>query len=115
MASPPRMTLQTQRVLALMLEDASGEQYGLKISQELSLPTGSIYPILARLEQAGWITSRWEDLDTATSNQRRRRKLYRLTSDGAERAKYVLADTRQQLTPRWGMTFVFEGFGEARP
>jgi PadR family transcriptional regulator, regulatory protein PadR len=98
----PRMTLQTQRVLAVLLEGPLGEHYGLDLSRRLHLPTGSIYPILARLERAGWVDSQWEDIDPVTEG-RRPRRYYRLTGVGAERARTVLAQTVRSITPRWGV------------
>ncbi len=34
--------------------------YGLSLCQRTGLPAGTIYPILVRLEQAGWVESYWE-------------------------------------------------------
>ena len=45
----------------------------------------SLYPLLYRLEQRGWITGRWSE-----RTGERRRRLYRLTADG----KKVLARQR---------------------
>lgn len=42
----------------------------------LALPTGTVYPALRRLEEAGWISGRWSTVDG------RRRRTYRLTSAG---------------------------------
>jgi DNA-binding PadR family transcriptional regulator len=94
------MTLQTQAVLKVLLEDPSGQHYGLAISKGADLPTGTIYPILARLEQAGWVTSDWEDIDPRVEG-RRRRRYYRLSPDGAEKARAVLAETVRRISPRW--------------
>jgi PadR family transcriptional regulator, regulatory protein PadR len=44
----------------------------------LDVNHGSLYPALQRLEQKGWITSWW-----GTTENNRRAKYYRLTSDGA--------------------------------
>jgi PadR family transcriptional regulator len=43
----------------------------------LAIEFGSLYPALKRLEQKGWIDSKWE-----TSEQNRRTKNYRLTAAG---------------------------------
>ena len=65
MPSIPRMTLPTQRVLSVLLSAPAEEKYGLEISVESKLPSGTIHPILARLEGVGWLESRWEDIDLA--------------------------------------------------
>src|SRR5438128_10115046 len=88
MASP-RMTLPTQHVLRVLLADTSSECYGLQIGQEAGLPSGTIHPILARLEHLGWVESRWEDIDTRQEG-RPRRRYYQLTKDGAELARDAL-------------------------
>jgi PadR family transcriptional regulator, regulatory protein PadR len=87
----PRMTLQTQIVLRALLDDLSRDRYGLELSELVNLPSGTIYPILARLEQVGWVESTWEDPGVHESAGRPRRRLYRVTSDGAEEARVALA------------------------
>jgi PadR family transcriptional regulator PadR len=92
----PRMTLTTQLVLRALLADPAREMYGLQICAGAGLPSGTIHPILARLEHRyGWLTSRWEDIKPEDEG-RPRRRYYRLTEDGAERARIALA---QAVTP----------------
>jgi transcriptional regulator len=43
----------------------------------LRVEQGSLYPALYRIEQKGWVTSRWDVHDTG-----RRAKFYALTKDG---------------------------------
>ena len=89
-APGPRMTLPTQLVLRAMLADPTQEMYGLQICTEAGLPSGTIHPILARLEHLGWVESRWEDID-AHAEGRPRRRYYRLTKEGTELARTGLA------------------------
>lgn len=86
----PRMTVQVQLVLREMLVEPTREMYGLQICQAAGLPSGTIHPILARLEGLGWIESRWEDA-VPQEEGRPRRRYYRMTTDGAERARVALA------------------------
>jgi PadR family transcriptional regulator, regulatory protein PadR len=86
----PRMTQATQMVLRALLKNPTRELYGLQICHEAGLPTGTIHPILARLESAGWLESRWEDVDPHEQG-RPRRRYYRLSPDGAELARLALA------------------------
>ena len=82
----PRMTIPTQLVLRALLANPTHEMYGLQICAEAGLPTGTIHPILARLEKEyGWLASRWEDIKPEIEG-RPRRRYYKLTEDGAERA-----------------------------
>src|SRR4051794_4118763 len=60
---PPRMTLPTQLVLRAMLDEPGLERYGLEIGETAGLPSGTIHPILARLERLGWLGSRWGGVD----------------------------------------------------
>ena len=80
-----RMTLTTQLVLNALLEQPSRELYGLEICAKAGLPSGTIHPILARLEKAEWLESHWEDIDPREQG-RPRRRYYRLNPSGAERA-----------------------------
>ena len=50
---PFRMTLSTRFVLQAMLQHPARERYGLEICAEAGLPSGTIHPILARLENVG--------------------------------------------------------------
>jgi PadR family transcriptional regulator, regulatory protein PadR len=93
-----RITLQTLQVLKVLLTDPLDEHYGLEISRESGLPTGSIYPILTRLETAGLVTSAWENIDESEQG-RRRRRYYRLTAEGAKSAHDEVAYAHQLLSP----------------
>jgi DNA-binding PadR family transcriptional regulator len=84
------MTLPTQLVLRALLAEPTQEMYGLQICTEAGLPSGTIHPILARLEHLGWVESRWEDIDAHTEG-RPRRRYYKVTEDGAEQARIALA------------------------
>jgi|SRR5690242_21402560 PadR family transcriptional regulator len=88
--SGPRMTLPTQLVLRALLADPATEMYGLQICAAAGLASGTIHPILARLEGLGWLESRWEDIKPQEQG-RPRRRYYRLTSDGIEFARVALA------------------------
>jgi DNA-binding PadR family transcriptional regulator len=84
------MTLPTQLVLRALLADPSKDMYGLEICHAAGLASGTIHPILARLEGADWVTSAWEDTDPVESG-RPRRRYYKLTPRGAELARDALA------------------------
>ncbi|MBT8227484.1 MAG: PadR family transcriptional regulator [Dactylosporangium sp.] len=56
----------------------------------------SVYRILERCEDAGLVSSRWEE-DAQPGKPRRR--LYRLSPDGAARARALLAERRQARIP----------------
>ena len=91
----PKMTLQAKMVLHLALQDPGREWYGLQMIEATGLPAGTIYPIIARLERYGWLESRWEDPAEHEAAGRPRRRYYRFTADGAERARLALAPARR--------------------
>jgi PadR family transcriptional regulator, regulatory protein PadR len=91
--SGPRMTLPTQLVLRAMIADPAREMYGLEIGRAAELASGTIHPILARLESCGWLVSRWEDLEPHDAG-RPRRRYYRLTPDGVVGAARALDRVR---------------------
>ena len=93
----PRMTLATQQVLRALLAEPTREMYGLQICEAASLPSGTIHPILARFEGLGWLESRWEDIKPEDEG-RPRRRYYRLTEDGAERARIALAQATSSVS-----------------
>src|ERR1700716_2624823 len=77
-----RITLPTAAVLRQMLENPTADYYGFALAEATSFPSGTIYPVLARLETAGWVASFWEEGDPAEL-ERPRRRMYRLTGAGA--------------------------------
>jgi DNA-binding IclR family transcriptional regulator len=85
-----RMTPATAEVLDALL-GAPEPVWGLRIVQQTGRPAGSVYPILSRLEAAGWVASVWED-DPGRSGPRRR--LYELTADGVPAARAAVARIR---------------------
>jgi PadR family transcriptional regulator, regulatory protein PadR len=82
----PRVTQQMLAVLVLMLDAPTASWYGLEIARKTSLKSGTVYPLLARLEQAGWLDSEFEHIDP-TIEKRPRRRLYRLTGLGETAAR----------------------------
>jgi DNA-binding PadR family transcriptional regulator len=80
---------------------------GVEICTAAGLASGTIHPILARLERFGWLESRWEGIDPAVEG-RPRRRYYQLSSDGAEQATRALAGAR---TPLAGLPGLVTGGG----
>jgi PadR family transcriptional regulator, regulatory protein PadR len=106
MASEPRMTIPTRLVLETLLENPDQELYGVEIGELATLRSGTVHPILARLEGVGWLTSRWEDIDPQVEG-RPARRYYRLTADGVQAARGALerahrATAIRRLRPQVG-------------
>jgi PadR family transcriptional regulator, regulatory protein PadR len=87
---PVRLSLQTLRVLEAFLEDPAAELAGADVQKRGHLSSGTLYPILLRLESAGWLVSRWERVDPAAVG-RPRRRLYRVTPTGLRATNEVFA------------------------
>jgi DNA-binding PadR family transcriptional regulator len=88
-----KITVPVVRVLAALLTDPEGEHYGLGLMQQTRVASGTLYPILARLQHAGWLASRWEDEDPADTG-RPVRRYYQLTAEGATQAQVTLTELR---------------------
>ena len=89
------MTVTTARVLAALLAEPGADHYGLQLMRATGLASGSLYPILHRLQENGWLDAHWEDIDPALQG-RPARRFYRLTPDGVQQARHALAELRAQ-------------------
>ncbi|MFC9973507.1 PadR family transcriptional regulator [Spirillospora sp. NPDC127200] len=93
-----RHTLQVSFVLARWLVEPDREWYGIALAQATCLPQGTIYPMLARMADAGWVTVRDEcPIEAALREGRRIRRYYRLTPEGRTVAEDAAALLRPQL------------------
>lgn len=97
MANPLRVTAAVSKVLAAFLEDPEADRYGLELMRASGHPSGTLYPILMRLQDAGWIVARWEEIDPVAAG-RPARRYYRLTPDGRARAHAEIAALQAQLS-----------------
>jgi len=84
----PRLTLQGMKVLQAFVDNPSIEISGADIQRLTGLFSGTLYPILLRFENAGWLNSRWEQVEPSKVG-RPRRRLYRILSTGLAKANEV--------------------------
>ncbi|GAB1693580.1 PadR family transcriptional regulator [Krasilnikovia sp. M28-CT-15] len=105
MANPIRVTAAVSKVLAAFLEDPDADRYGLDLMRASGHPSGTLYPILLRLQNAGWVEAYWEEIDPVAAG-RPARRYYRLTSDGRVAAHTAIAALQAQLN---------RGLGQAKP
>src|SRR6266550_2317848 len=68
------------------------ELHGWVIMKAVKRSGPTVYGVLDRLEDAGWITGRWEDQHPEPNKPRRR--FYRLTPTGTVAARDLLAERR---------------------
>jgi PadR family transcriptional regulator PadR len=87
----PRMSAQTLKLIGALMATPGHGLSGVEISRETGLASGTVYPILFRLEQAGWLVGQWET-DDANALGRPRRRYYRMTGVGATKARAVFRE-----------------------
>ena len=96
MTQPRSDVLQgTLDLMVLKTLDTLGAMHGYGIAQRIQqvsenllfLTQGTLYPALLRLEQRGWITSKW-----GTSENNRRARFYSLTKSGRRQLEREAAD-----------------------
>ena len=85
-----KLTRPLERVLRVFLADVSARRYGYDLMKAAKLPSGTLYPMLARQEDEGLVTSEWEPLPGDGSG-RPPRKYYQLTGEGIRVARLELA------------------------
>ena len=66
--------------------------YGRALSVHTGLGSGTVLQRLYRLENSGWLESRWEDKDAANRDGRPPRRFYRLTGVWQREARALLAE-----------------------
>ena len=96
MSDEPRLTGPTLKVIAALMANPLGELSGAEVAKASNLASGTLYPILLRLERAGWLQSRWED-ETPQDLGRPRRRYYRVTGIGAQKARAAIKDVQKTV------------------
>jgi DNA-binding PadR family transcriptional regulator len=92
---PPRLNL--TYATALVLQALSqGSHHGFDIMDATGLPSGTVYPILRRLDREGLLESNWEEHIKAQREQRPPRRYYAITEAG-ERMLHAAADRYRTL------------------
>lgn len=82
-----RLTRTTTRALLAFLEAPRNWRYGYDLMKDAGLSSGTLYPLLARLAEDGWLESRWEESEHPGKPPR---QLYRLTATGRIQARDAL-------------------------
>jgi DNA-binding PadR family transcriptional regulator len=85
-----RVSPQTLSLLTALLDRPSDWRHGYSLSQSTGISSGTLYPILMRLEKLRWLETKWED----PKGGRPPRHLYRLTSQARAWAREELQDAR---------------------
>jgi PadR family transcriptional regulator PadR len=88
-----RLELRRGCVIVAVLAALRTEQYGYTLRKALSehgmeIDEGTLYPLLRRLEGQGLLVSQWREED------KRNKRFYRLSPDGRQILKQLLAEWR---------------------
>lgn len=79
----PRRRALGATTIRILKAARDGHRFGLDIMEATDLPSGTVYPTLARMEAREYVESEWEDETVAKAAGRPRRRYYRITPEGA--------------------------------
>lgn len=91
----------TENVVAVfntMLERPRKSWYGLELARHVDIGSATIYATLTRLERAGLLEATWENVDPSEVG-RPRRRMYKLTAEGALVGRKVVAEYKPRVLP----------------
>jgi DNA-binding PadR family transcriptional regulator len=98
----PRLGFGTIAILQAL---EGGRGFGFDIMEATGLTSGTVYPALDRLEDLGYVRSRWEDEATARRERRPARRYFEITKRGSrariealERYPLLRAPARRTVT-----------------
>jgi len=91
MTRPFRFSPQAALLAGALLKSPSEWTYGYDLMGATGLGAGTLYPLLRRFTDHGWLRARWEERG---EDGRPPRHLYRLTADGARGARKLVARAR---------------------
>ena len=83
-----RSSNQTLSIFEALLARPRAWRHGYDLSLETELKSGTLYPVLMRLSDRGFLDSKWEESELPGRPPRR---MYRLTAAGIAHAKSELA------------------------
>jgi PadR family transcriptional regulator, regulatory protein PadR len=95
---PLALTPKMAAVIKIFLEDPLQPRYGFVLMRRTGQPSGTLYPILAKLERAGWLIGGKEDIDPHAEGRPPRRN-YRIAGAAVAVARTQLAALSEQYRP----------------
>jgi DNA-binding PadR family transcriptional regulator len=78
------LSVAAKSVLAVLLQRAGGWSYGYDLAKVTGVKSGTLYPLLIRLEEKGFLETEWQP---PVEPGRPPRHAYRLTASGVEVAR----------------------------
>lgn len=96
-----KATYTAVQVARHLLKRPLDQHWGTELRSALALQAGTLYPILGKMQRAGWLTSEWESEHAARSDPehpgRAPRRYYRITTEGGNSGLIAL----QAMVDRW--------------
>lgn len=92
-----RITLKVAGILATFTRAPAKRRYGMELMKLTELPSGSLYPVLRRLEQDGWLTSEREVMNPDAKG-RPSRRYYTMVPERVQDARAAVKAAKKQLT-----------------
>jgi PadR family transcriptional regulator PadR len=89
--------------LAVLGAVSRNVRYGFDIMDATELPSGTVYPVLGRLERDGYVRSKLESQAVAQREKRPPRRYYEITASGS-RALATSVEHYRTLGDRLGLT-----------
>jgi PadR family transcriptional regulator, regulatory protein PadR len=84
MARSRMLSNQAKNVLAALLDGRTGWMHGYELSKLANVKSGTLYPLLIRLEEQGYLEAEWQQQNV---RGRPPRHAYRLTASGVKLAQ----------------------------
>lgn len=94
MPRSPNSSPHTRAVLQALLSAHPRPSYGYDLSKATELKSGTLYPILQRLHEQGYLAAEWED---SPHPGKPPRHIYTLTNEGLRLAREVPEQTAFRL------------------
>jgi len=91
----PRISKQMRLLLQELLGEPQAWRHGYDLSQATGIKSGTLYPLLMRLQEQGFLQSRWEEPER---EGRPPRHAYCLTTNGVALAKSLRQPLLRKLT-----------------
>ena len=85
-------------LLRVFLEDPGVPRYGFDLMRRTSQPSGTLYPLLAKMQAAKWLTVGKEDIDPSKAG-RPARRFYRITGAAVLAARAQLTALSLRYAP----------------